>query len=92
MSKYTKKPVAVEAFRFGFETYPDWFIEKVKDNHVIIYADKKNHSLSSFLIIRTGKIGGDTTGIFGDYIIQDVYGEINRCNPEIFEKTYEPVN
>lgn len=28
MPKYRKKPVVVEAFRFGVDEYPSWFYQK----------------------------------------------------------------
>ena len=35
---------------------------------------------------------GDMTASVGDYIITGVNGEQYPCKPDIFEKTYEPVN
>jgi hypothetical protein len=35
---------------------------------------------------------GDMKASVGDYIITGVNGEQYPCKPDIFEKTYEPVN
>ena len=35
---------------------------------------------------------GDIKSSIGDYIITGVNGEQYPCKPNIFEKTYEPVN
>lgn len=88
MGKYTTRPAVVDAFRFGFETYPDWFIENLKCNNIIIYADGKNKSLSSFLIISKGD---NKKGIFGDYIVKDNDGKIYSFKPEIFETAHQKV-
>lgn len=34
---------------------------------------------------------GNMMARFGDYIIQGVNGEFYPCKPDIFEKTYDPV-
>lgn len=41
------------------------------------------------MIIHT--LEGDMKASVGDYIITGVNGEIYPCKPDIFEKTYEPV-
>lgn len=42
------------------------------------------------MIIST--LEGDMKASVGDYIITGVNGEQYPCKPDIFEKTYEPVN
>ena len=34
--KYKKKPIIIEAFRFGFEDEPYWFTKYCEDNYVYI--------------------------------------------------------
>ncbi len=37
--KYVKKPIVVEAFRFGHDQHPEWFVKSsviVKDNYCSI--------------------------------------------------------
>lgn len=82
MAKYRKKPVVIEAFKYGIDNRPDWFMDKVTEDVIITYPD---HCLIWTL---EGRMRGDR----GDYIIQGVQGEIYPCKPSIFHETYEIVN
>ena len=77
--KYRKKPVEVEAFRYGYDDEPEWFLnsEMVKDIQ------------NEYCIICT--LEGDMRGNRGDYIIKGLRGELYPCKPDIFEKSYEKV-
>ena len=77
--KYRKKPVEVEAFRFGYDDEPGWFLNSgmVKDIQ------------NEYCIICT--LEGDMRGNRGDYIIKGLRGELYPCKPDIFEKSYEKV-
>lgn len=81
MAKFRKKPVVIEAFIYGKDRRPDWFIDKVTENEIVTFED--------FCLINTleGKMKGD----YWDYIIKGVQGEIYPCKPDIFEATYEAV-
>lgn len=84
MPKYRKKPVVVEACRYMIDIYmPDWFMDKAKDNTIIIYAD-------GTCDIKT--LEGTMKAGYGDYIIKGVQGELYPCKPDIFLKTYEEVD
>lgn len=87
MMEYRKKPVVIEAFKLGIEYIPDWFMDAVTSNNVILSCDSK------------GKINADIKTLegwhhanYGDYIIRGVIGEIYPCKPEIFAMTYEAVD
>ena len=77
--KYRKKPVEVEAFRYGYDDAPEWFFttEQVVDI-------KKDHCI-------IGTLEGDMKANKGDYIIQGLRGELYPCKPDIFEKSYEKI-
>lgn len=81
MAQYRKKPVVIEAFKYGIDHRPDWFMDKVTTNDIITYNDH--------CTINT--LEGIMTGNYGDYIIQGVQGEIYPCKWDIFEMTYELV-
>jgi hypothetical protein len=81
MAKYRKKPVVIEAFKYGKDHIPDWFIDKVLTNDIITHIDH--------CTINT--LEGIMRGDYGDYIIQGVQNEIYPCKPDIFEMTYESV-
>ena len=49
----------------------------------------KAYQTDKEVIIHT--LEGDMTASIGDYIITGVNGEKYPCKPDIFEKTYEPV-
>ena len=38
------------------------------------------------------ELEGVMEAVIGDYIIKGVQGEFYPCKPDIFDKTYEPVN
>lgn len=80
---YRNKSVEVKAARFMMQDYlPDWFMDKVTDCTIITHPDGSCH-------VKT--LEGVMKADFGDYIIQDVDGEVYPCKPDIFEKIYEPV-
>lgn len=83
MTKFRKKPVVVEAWRWdGSATSserPLWL-----DNTNVI-ADHNEGTLQ----IET--LEGVMTAAAGDWIIRGVKGELYPCKPDIFAATYEPV-
>lgn len=42
-------------------------------------------------VLRIDTLEGEMTAQLGDYVIKGVNGEFYPCKPDIFEKTYEPV-
>jgi hypothetical protein len=90
--KYRKKPVVVEAFRFGVDFMPEWFNDEVKKKAVQVWyipfsESRPNEYGFSHCDIRT--LEGVMRGNYGDYIIKGVNGELYPCKADIFEKTYE---
>lgn len=91
MSKYRKKPVVIEAFKFYVDPMPDWFMDKVTENKAILRnCDYRRYDLSeAYCEIET--LEGTMIANGGDYIIRGVQGEIYPCKPDMFEQTYEKV-
>jgi hypothetical protein len=90
MAQYRKKPVVIEAFRYGIDNRPDWFNDKVTANEIVTYLGydiMKDRPSDFYCEIKT--LEGIMRGEYGDYIIQGVKGEIYPCKPDIFEMTYE---
>ena len=89
--KFRKKPVVIEAFKFYVDAMPDWFMDKVTSNDVILNnCNFKRYSIDeAYCEIQT--LEGIMRGNGGDYIIQGVNDEIYPCKPGIFEKTYDIV-
>ena len=91
-NKFRKKPVEIEAFRYGIDARSDWFQDKVTSNDIITnYPDHHGsyHNDTPYCEIKT--LEGVMRGEMGDYIIQGVNGEIYPCKPDIFEKTYDKI-
>lgn len=87
--KYRKLPVIIEAFRLGIDNIPDWFMDKVSTNEIILHGESTGfeHYNDTTCTIKT--LEGKMLGEYGDYIIKGIKNEIYPCKPEIFEKTYE---
>jgi hypothetical protein len=77
--KYVKKPIVVEAFRYGHEDFPGWMAD----------ADYYINKPHDWLVIMT--LEGDMAAQKGDYIIKGIKGEFYPCKPDIFEASYDPV-
>ena len=89
MGIYKKKPVVIEAFQFGIDFIPEWFMDKVSDNTVTLVNMGKLYQQEGYCIIKT--LEGDHIGRIGEYIIKGVKGELYPCKEDIFKMTYEEV-
>lgn len=95
MPKFIKKPVVIEAIQWNGKNF-DEVMQFMKENH----GHKVNYENAEALALRTGVIsittmhdGQKVDVVPGDWIIPD--GKPNTfypCKPDVFEKTYEPVN
>lgn len=83
--KYRKKPIVIEAFHWTKETnqydFPEWLVYAIKNGDASFGGGE--------FAIET--LEGLITGVVNDWIIKGVAGELYPCKPDIFEKTYEPV-
>jgi DNA-directed RNA polymerase subunit RPC12/RpoP len=93
MSRYRKKPIEVEAFLFGVDNMPDWFMDKITAKDVVLHhipfdeARARNYG-QMWCDIKT--LEGTLQAYEGkDYIIKGITGEIYPCKADIFEATYE---
>ena len=94
--KYRKKPVVVEAFQYdgdmknrdGRWYVPEW-AQKAFENGVMFYDSLTSDSPPCELFIRT--LEGIHHVSVDDFVIQGVQGELYPCKPDIFLKTYKPV-
>jgi len=79
--KFRKKPVVIEAFQWGVDIVPDWWVKA---------------SGQFDLHIKTGSVfipilEGEHEARINDFIIQGIQGELYPCKPDIFKATYEKV-
>ena len=91
MAKYKKIPVIIEAFRIGIDNIPDWFMDKVSKNEIILYGKSSgfDHYNDTNCDIKT--LEGIMHANYGDYIIKGIQDECYPCKPDIFEKTYKKI-
>lgn len=85
MAKYRKKPVTIEAELFTEENKNRAF------NFITCNcAPSRNENGDAEIKIQT--LEGVMTASLGDWIIKGVNGEFYPCKPDIFQKTYDPVD
>lgn len=95
--KYQKKPVVIEAFQYdgdlkgtdGKYYVPGWAVEAYEGGIMHYGASKLDEPLCELFI---DTLEGTHHVSVGDYVIQGIQGELYPCKPDIFEKTYEPVD
>ncbi|AKG36102.1 DUF2829 domain-containing protein [Paenibacillus durus] len=88
MSKWRKKSVVIEAFKWTGDQNqsedPVWINEAYRRGDVR-YDGVGTNDMEMFI----STLEGVMTARPGDYIIQGIEGEIYPCKASIFEKTYE---
>lgn len=89
MAKYRKKPVVIEAFQLGVDHIPDWFMDAVTANEIILHGTSDNSRFVPDTNADIHTLEGWHHANYGDYIIRGVKGEIYPCKPDIFAMTYE---
>ena len=98
--KYRKLPVIIEAIKYsGHPMQKDELKKFVGDSLIMdidftAYEDgvfgKRPTTLPS-VTVKIKTLEGEMLANHGDYIIKGISGEFYPCKPDIFEKTYEPV-
>jgi hypothetical protein len=79
VARFRKIPVEVEAFRYGLDEPPPWFVKAEAEGTVNAKADSA--------LIQT--IEGNMRADKGDWVVRGVRGELYPCKPDIFRETYE---
>lgn len=81
---FAKKPIKVQAVQWTGDNYEEIadFVGGIRS----VY-----HLNDEYIIISYQTLKGDHCLRNGDWIIREVNGDIHRCEPDIFEKTYEEV-
>lgn len=90
MSKWRKKPVIIDAFRWtggpDQEEDPEWCNEAMAKGDMWF-----ENTGSPSVVMKIKTLEGVMTAQVGDYIIMGIKGEIYPCKPDIFDATYESV-
>lgn len=91
MSKWRKKPVVIDAFKWtggpDQTEDPEWCVDAIRTG-VVGFVNAG--SPECYMTIKT--LEGVMSAQQGDYIIMGVNEELYPCKPDIFEKTYEFVD
>lgn len=82
MPTFRKKPVEIEAVQLPTTDAPSWLADAMDEGTVTLYTSGR-----ASITTLEGTMQADA----GDWIIQDVKGELYPCKPDIFEATYEAV-
>lgn len=81
--RHRKKPLEIEAWRYGEEATPEW-------GHVAFESGVLRLTPNGEAKVRT--LEGSMTARKGDYIVKGIKGELYPVKPDIFEATYESVD
>lgn len=94
--KFRKKPVVIEAVRFGLQEYgdnpltfehvPAWLAQAIDEGAIQPVFRGEDYW---YLTVKT--LEGPMTAGPGDWIIRGVEGELYPCKASVFDKTYEAV-
>ena len=89
--EFQKKPVVIEVFRLGIDPSPDWFMDRVSTNAIVLHG---GHPLDrdSLRSAHIHTLEGVMVADRGDYIIRGVKGEIYPCKPDIFAAIYRDLH
>lgn len=91
MPKFRKKPVVIDAIQWNGSNLS----EVIKFTGLHHSAQKWTWEEYEGVVVRDGlkifTLEGPLNASVGDWIIRGVHGEFYPCKPDIFEKTYEPV-
>jgi hypothetical protein len=93
--KYRKKPVVIDAVQYNGNNLNEILdkLGKTGTREIVqslILEKTENNPTEVNLQIKT--LEGTMTAKVGDFIIKGINGECYPCKPDIFEKTYEPVD
>jgi hypothetical protein len=93
MPKFRKKPMVIEAIQLTEEQAVLCLCDKqpIFGKHMVsgTYHPEKRTCSHAYANIQT--LEGLMRADMGDWIIKGVNGELYPCKPDIFDKTYEPV-
>jgi hypothetical protein len=90
--KYRKIPVIIDALQFdGSKASADAIIDEFDEFRVTRIAFEPNGKDATHGRLLLPTLEGTMTASAGDFIIRGFAGELYPCKPQIFHKTYEPI-
>lgn len=90
MTQYVKKPMLVEAFRFGYSVLPLWlhrddFNVRIETDKVgLDWGEKLEH-----MKMDINTLEGVMTANYGDFIVKGIKDEVYPVRYDIFMECYE---
>lgn len=81
---YKIKPIEVDAFRLGIDYIPDWFMDGMIHNEIILRSASR-YDISAEIETLFGVIYVS----HGDYVIRGINGEIAACKADTFEMIFK---
>jgi len=93
VKKFRKKPVVIEAIQFNNLNHKEVseFVGKELKPGLESEAAYVAGMGAPIFSLTIPTLEGNMKAMPGDWIIKGVHNEFYPCKPEIFEKTYEPV-
>ncbi|MBD8968956.1 MAG: hypothetical protein EGR88_08145 [Ruminococcus sp. SR1/5] len=91
--KFRQKPVEVDAFIFTKDAdarAPDWFIDAVREEHILIDRKLVVDHVEVYGCTIYGKMQRIHVRV-GDYIIRKLEGGMTAMSRHEFERCYEPL-
>ena len=85
MSKWRKKPVVIEAFKWTGDEHQTETLDWINAPGVASFENVGTPEV----VLKINTLEGVMTARPGDWIIRGVKGEIYPCKSEIFNETYE---
>ena len=89
IQKFRKKPVEVEAFQFYVDAMPDWFMNKVSANDIVLFNCNYKEYCNGKAYCEIKTLEGVMRANIGDWIIKGVKGEFYPCKDDVFKMTYD---
>jgi hypothetical protein len=85
MPRYRRLPLELDAFQFGTEPMPSWFVVALRQDMAELLDTETPHPRAR---LRTSN--GTVLAKKGDWILKDVAGTIYPCAEAVFRRSYEP--
>lgn len=91
MGNYRTQYHELEAFCFYYDSMPDWFLDKINSNDVLLINCNYNKygSDEAFCIINCKNNSKRVIVQAGEYIYDVGYNELGKMHPDLFNTKYE---
>ena len=90
MGNYKTQYHEINAFCFYYENMPDWFIDKITSNDVIlINCNYSKYGSNTACCIINAKNNKKIMVQAGEYIYDAGYNELGKMHPDVFNTKYE---